>query len=79
MREELERHLKKTYSDEHWEVFLSVEDGLSWPGKPTVAFNRNPPRIIQGRCKSVPGPNVVPYIDYKYSKVLRQPNIDLGV
>ena len=74
-KNELESHLRKTYSDTDRLTPLSDIDGPSQPGE---EFNCDPPSLTEvttvvhkARAKSAPGPNGVPYLLYKrYPKVL---------
>ncbi|GFO26051.1 polyprotein [Plakobranchus ocellatus] len=76
-REELETHLKKTYSDPTREIPLEETTGLVWPAAPGIKFDSKPPSLQEviavvnkARAKSAPGPNGVPYLLYK-----RCPNV----
>ncbi|GFN85219.1 reverse transcriptase [Plakobranchus ocellatus] len=76
-REELETHLKKTYSDPTREILLEETTGLVWPAAPGTKFDSKPPSlqeviavVSKARAKSAPGPNGVPYLLYK-----RCPNV----
>ncbi|GFO21234.1 polyprotein [Plakobranchus ocellatus] len=76
-REELETHLKKTYSDATREIPLEETTGLVWPAAPGIKFDSNPPSLQEviavvnkARAKSALGPNGVPYLLYK-----RCPNV----
>ncbi|GFO45642.1 reverse transcriptase [Plakobranchus ocellatus] len=76
-REELETHLKKTYSDAAREIPLEETTGLVWPAAPGIKFDSKPPSLQEviavvnkARAKSAPGPNGVPYLLYK-----RCPNV----
>ncbi|GFO38405.1 polyprotein [Plakobranchus ocellatus] len=76
-REELETHLKKTYSDPTRKIPLEETTGLVWPAAPGIKFDSKPPSLQEGiavvnkaRAKSAPGPNGVPYLLYK-----RCPNV----
>ena len=76
-KEQLEAHLRNTYSDPNREIPLSEPAGLVWPAAPRGEFNSKPPSlkeinsIVQkARAKSAPGPNGVPYLLYK-----RCPNV----
>ncbi|GFS06189.1 reverse transcriptase [Elysia marginata] len=76
-REELEAHLKKSYSDNNRELPLEETAGLIWPAAPGIKFNNKPPNLQEvvavvnkARAKSNPGPNGVPYLLYK-----RCPNV----
>ncbi|GFO23739.1 reverse transcriptase [Plakobranchus ocellatus] len=76
-REELETHLKKTYSDPTREIPLEETTGLVWPAAPGIKFDSKPPSlqevmavVSKARAKSAPGPNGVPYLLYK-----RCPNV----
>ncbi|GFN87643.1 reverse transcriptase, partial [Plakobranchus ocellatus] len=71
-REELETHLKKTYSDPIREIPLEETTGLVWPAAPRIKFASKPPSlqeviavINKARAKSASGPNGVPYLLYK--------------
>ncbi|GFO37437.1 reverse transcriptase [Plakobranchus ocellatus] len=64
-REELETHLKKTYSDPTLEIPLKEITGLVWPVAPGIKFDSKPPSLQEviavvnkARAKSAPGPNV---------------------
>ncbi|GFO47086.1 reverse transcriptase [Plakobranchus ocellatus] len=68
-REELETHLKKTYSDPTREIPLEKTTGLVWPAAPGRKFDSKPPSLQEviavvnkARAKSAPGPNGVPYL-----------------
>ncbi|GFO20743.1 reverse transcriptase [Plakobranchus ocellatus] len=68
-REELETHLKKTYSDPTREIPLEETTGLVWPAAPGIKFDSKPPSLQEviavvnkARAKSAPGPNGVPYL-----------------
>ena len=76
-KEQLEAHLRKTYSDPNREIPLSEPAGLVWPAAPGEEFNNKPPSLKEinavvqkARAKSAPGPNGVPYLLYK-----RCPNV----
>ncbi|GFR85033.1 reverse transcriptase [Elysia marginata] len=76
-REDLEAHLKKSYSDTNQELPLEEAAGLIWPAAPGIKFNNKPPNLQEvvavvnkARAKSAPGPNGVPYLLYK-----RCPNV----
>ncbi|GFN92197.1 LOW QUALITY PROTEIN: reverse transcriptase [Plakobranchus ocellatus] len=76
-REELETHLKKTYSDPTREIPLEETTGIIWPAAPGIKFDSKPPSlqkviavVNKARAKSAPGPNGVPYLLYK-----RCPNV----
>ncbi|GFN84981.1 reverse transcriptase [Plakobranchus ocellatus] len=76
-REELETHLKKTYSDPTREIPLEETTGLVWPAAPGIKFDSKPPSLQEviavvnkARAKSAPGPNGVPYLLYR-----RCPNV----
>ncbi|GFO29352.1 reverse transcriptase [Plakobranchus ocellatus] len=76
-REELETHLKRTYSDPTLEIPLEETTGLVWPAAPGIKFDSKPPSlqkviavVNKARAKSAPGPNGVPYLLYK-----RCPNV----
>ncbi|GFO10129.1 polyprotein [Plakobranchus ocellatus] len=76
-REELETHLKKTYSDPTREIPLEEITGLVWPAAPGIKFDSRPPSLQEviavvnkARAKSAPGPSGVPYLLYK-----RCPNV----
>ncbi|GFN82186.1 polyprotein [Plakobranchus ocellatus] len=76
-REELETHLKKTYSDPTREIPLEETTDLVWPAAPGIKFDSKPPSLQEviavvnkARAKSAPGPNGVPYLLYK-----RCPNV----
>ena len=63
-REDLEAHLKKTYSDTNREIPLEETAGLVWPAAPVIKFNNKPPNLQEvvavvnkARAKSAPGPN----------------------
>ena len=79
-KEELEIHLKKTYSDLDRETPLSECAGLVWPAAPGEEFNNNPPNLDEirtvvqkARAKSAPGSNGMPNLLYKRCpNVLRQ-------
>ncbi|GFN77793.1 polyprotein [Plakobranchus ocellatus] len=71
-REELETHLKKTYSNPTREIPLEETTGLVWPAAPGIKFDSKPPTLQEviaivnkARAKSAPGPNGVPYLLYK--------------
>ncbi|GFR87272.1 reverse transcriptase [Elysia marginata] len=71
-REDLEAHLKETYSDTNRELPLEETAGLIWPAAPGIKFNNKPPNLQEvvevvnkARAKSAPGPNGVPYLLYK--------------
>ncbi|GFN80460.1 reverse transcriptase [Plakobranchus ocellatus] len=44
-REELETHLKKTYSDPTREIPLEETSGLVWPAAPGIKFDSKPPSL----------------------------------
>ncbi|GFR76622.1 reverse transcriptase [Elysia marginata] len=76
-REDLEAHLKKSYSETNRELSLEETAGLIWPAAPGIKFNNKPPNLQEvvavvnkARAKSAPGPNGVPYLLYK-----RCPNV----
>ena len=76
-KDQLEAHLRKTYSDPNREIALSEPAGLGWPAAPGEEFNCKPPSLKEinavvqkARAKSAPGPNGVPYLLYK-----RCPNV----
>ncbi|KAK3735128.1 hypothetical protein RRG08_054480 [Elysia crispata] len=76
-KEQLEAHLRKTYSDPNREIPLSEPAGLVWPATPGEEFNSKPPSLKEINAevqkagnKSAPGPNGVPYLLYK-----RCPNV----
>ncbi|GFO37480.1 polyprotein [Plakobranchus ocellatus] len=76
-REELETHLKKTYSDPTREIPVEETTGLVRPAAPGEKFDSKPPSLQEviavvnkARAKSAPGPNRVPYLLYK-----RCPNV----
>ncbi|KAK3720950.1 hypothetical protein RRG08_047516 [Elysia crispata] len=76
-KEQLEAHLRKTYSDPNREIPLSEPAGLVWPAAPGEEFNSKPPSLKEinavvqkARAKSAPGPSGVPYLLYK-----RCPNV----
>ncbi|GFO06373.1 polyprotein [Plakobranchus ocellatus] len=76
-REELETHLKKTYSDPTREIPVEETKGFVWPATPGIKFDSKPPSLQEiiavvnkDRAKSAPGPNGVPYLLYK-----RCPNV----
>ncbi|GFR89638.1 reverse transcriptase [Elysia marginata] len=74
-REDLEAHLKETYSYTNRELPLEETAGLIWPAAPGTKFNNKPPNLQElvvnkARAKSAPGPNGVPYLLYK-----RCPNV----
>ncbi|GFN92758.1 reverse transcriptase [Plakobranchus ocellatus] len=79
-REELETHLKKTYSDPTREIPLEETTGHVWPAAPGIKFDNKPPSLQEviavvnkARAKSAPGPNGVPYLLYKrYPNVLKK-------
>ncbi|GFR79771.1 polyprotein [Elysia marginata] len=71
-REDIEAHLKKSYSDTNRELPLEETAGLIWPAAPGIKFNNKPPNLQEvvavvnkARAKSAPGPNGVPYLLYK--------------
>ena len=71
-KNELESHLRKTYSDPDRLTPLSDIDGLVWPSQPSEELNCDPPSLTEvtavvhkARAKSAPGPNGVPYLLYK--------------
>ena len=71
-KEELEDHLRKTYSDESRHEDLEEIEGVTLSSAPKEVFNTKPPRLAEiqqivrkARCKSAPGPNGVPYLVYK--------------
>ncbi|GFN80500.1 polyprotein [Plakobranchus ocellatus] len=75
--EELETHLKKTYSDPTREIPLGETTGLVRPAAPGIKFDSKPPSLQEviavvnkARAKFAPGPNGVPYLLYK-----RCPNV----
>ena len=70
-KEQLEIHLRKTYSDPSREIPLSEPAGLVWPAAPGEEFNGKPPSlkdinaVVQKvRAKSAPGPNGMPNLLY---------------
>ena len=72
-KEELEEHLRETYSDVDREVPLPYMQGLVHPTPPSEVLDCSPPRLSEvvgfvkkGRASSSPGPDGVPY------KVLKQ-------
>ncbi|GFR96248.1 polyprotein [Elysia marginata] len=76
-REDLEAHLKKTYSDTNRELRLEETAGLIWPDALDIKFNNKPPNlkeieavVYKARAKSAPGPDGLPYLLYK-----RCPNV----
>lgn len=71
-KDELEEHLRNTYSDTGKNRTLEDLDGTTISSAPKVVFDLKPPRITEvrnvvrkARCKSAPGPNGVPYLVYK--------------
>ena len=71
-KEELEDHLRKTYSDKRRHEELEDIEGVTLSSAPKEVFNTKPPRLAEiqqivrkARCKSAPGPNGVPYLVYK--------------
>ncbi|GFO03431.1 reverse transcriptase [Plakobranchus ocellatus] len=77
VREELETHLKETYSDPTREIPLEKTTSLVWPATPGIKFDSKPPSLQEviavvnkTRAKSAPGPNGVLYLLYK-----RCPNV----
>ena len=71
-KEQLEAHLRKTYSDPNSEIPLSEPAGLVRPAAPGEGFNSKPPNfkeinavVQKARAKSAPDPNGVPYLLYK--------------
>ncbi|GFO15725.1 polyprotein [Plakobranchus ocellatus] len=76
-REEIETHLKKTYSDP---IREKESTGLVWPAAPGIKFDSKPPSLQEviavvnkARAKSAPGFNGVPYLLYKkYPNVLKK-------
>ncbi|GFO40548.1 polyprotein [Plakobranchus ocellatus] len=71
-REELETHLRKTYSDPTHEIPLEEITGLVWPAAPGIKFDSKPPNLQEviavvnkARAKSAPGPKGVSYLVYK--------------
>ncbi|GFO17902.1 polyprotein [Plakobranchus ocellatus] len=76
-REELETHLKTTYSDPTREIPLEETTNLVGPAAPRIKFDSKPPSLQEviaavkkARAKSAPGPNGVPHLLYK-----RCPNV----
>ncbi|GFN79758.1 polyprotein [Plakobranchus ocellatus] len=71
-KEELETHLRKTYSDPEREKTLEDIEGLVWPSASGVKFNNKPPTLHEvnslvkkARRKSSHWPNGVPDLLYK--------------
>ena len=63
-KEQLETHLRKTYSDLNREIPLSEPAGLVWPAAPVEEFHTKPPNlkkinalVQKARAKSAPGLN----------------------
>ena len=74
-KEELEIHLKKTYSDPDREIPVSESAGLVWPAARGEKLNNNPPNLEEIRAvvqktkaKSAPEPNVLRQLH----KILRE-------
>ena len=66
--QELEEHLRSTYSDERREAFLNDFVGTRYSSAPAETFGIRPPRlreiseiVMKARTKSAPGSNGVPY------------------
>ena len=71
-KEQLETHLRKTYSDPNREIPLGEPADLVWPAGPREEFKSKPPSLKEinavvqkARAKSAPGSNGVPYLLYK--------------
>ena len=71
-REDLEEHLKSTYSDSLCEEELGSMSGLINPTEPSVPFNLSEPKLSEvekylkkARTASSPGPSGVPYAVFK--------------
>ncbi len=78
-QEELEDHLKKTYSDPNRDSPMSHIEGLVHPTEPSVPFDISPPKMYEieqflkkSRSASSPGNNGVPYKVYKKCTKLRK-------
>lgn len=71
-KDELEQHLRSTYSGREHNAPLTEIHSLIWPPNPEKEFNKKPPTLDEvqnvvrkGRTKSAPGPNGIPYLLYK--------------
>ncbi|XP_072047083.1 uncharacterized protein [Amphiura filiformis] len=78
-QEELEDHLKETYSDQQRQVPMPNIAGLVKPTQPGVQFELAQPKLAEvekfvnkARSASAPGPNGVPYKVYKKCGELRK-------
>ncbi|KAK3779040.1 hypothetical protein RRG08_016588 [Elysia crispata] len=76
-KEQLETHLRKTYSDPNREIPLSEPAGLVWPAAYGEEFNSKPPSLKEinavvqkARAKSAPG-----HIGVLYLLYTRCPNV----
>ena len=77
-REQMEKHVKRQYSDPLRNVSLGTPGYVPRPAPPTTELNIKPPKLSKvkqvmkkARSSSAPGPNGVPYKLYKNSpKVL---------
>ena len=77
-KEELEQHVKQTYSDEHREEELPAMSGLKRPSAPGVPFDMGDIRVKEvdefvkkARSKSAPGNDGISYKVYKNCPRLR--------
>ena len=89
-KEQLETHLRKTYSDPNREIPLSEPAGLVWPAAPVEEFNSKPPSLKEinavlqkARAKSAPGPYLrykrCPYVLKRLRKILRGAGSNLKI
>ena len=72
-QQQLEEHLKNTYSDQQHGVPMPVIAGLVRPTKPGVEFDLSEPKLAEvekfiskARAASAPGPNGVPYTPFSH-------------
>ena len=78
-RDELQNHLRNTYSDNMRNLPLPPMEALVRPTSPGENFDTHPPRLSEverfvkkARAGSSPGPNGVPYKVFKYCTRMRR-------
>ena len=78
-QEELENHLRETYSDPDRQIPMADMEGLVKPTHPGEQFDLSPPKLSEverfinkARSASAPGPSGVPYKVYKKCGELRK-------